>query len=390
MTPPEIRRASLEAGWSGAVLIVDDEIGVRDILLSLLSEDGYLCAVAANGEDAMSKLAESEFDCVLSDVRMPGMSGMELLKHIKEIRRDVAVIMATAVTDLDAALEAMRLGAHDYLTKPFNLDLVSLTVERAIEKKRLIEENREYQRTLEEKVEERTKELSEKNQELRDLFLSSIRALAQALEAKDGYTQGHSMRAAADAVKVARYLALPEEEIESIRLAGLLHDIGKIGIKEAVLNKPGKLDATEWQQVHEHPVLAEKILTPIEELKDVIKIIRHHHERFDGEGYPDALRGNEIPLGARILSVTDSYDAMISARPYRAPLRADEAAAVLQEEAGAQFDPVVVRAFVTCVTSQESATQRSPSPADGSAVQNASGSGDPSDTPPPAERAEGT
>lgn len=337
----------------GHVLVVDDEREIRDVLTTLLVEEGYGCIQASDAEEAMSKLCQSQFDCVLSDVHMPGMGGIELLRQIKLTHRDVAVIMVTGDTNLAGALDTIRLGAYDYLTKPFNLDVVALTVDRAIEKKRLIEENRQYQRTLERKVEERTGELREKHEELRRLFLNTIRALAHAMEAKDSYTQGHSRRVASDAVRVAQYLALPPEEVEDLRLAGLLHDIGKIGVHEKVLSKPGKLDKEEWELVRQHPVLAEMILSPIAELGGIIKVIRHHHERYDGQGYPDGLKGNEIPLGARILAVADSYDAMTSARPYRAAHSAQDAIAEIERQSGTQFDPVIATAFISAAASGE-------------------------------------
>ena len=329
------------------ILVVDDEAYVREIICRRLTADGYVCEQAADAETALRMLSSSTYECVLSDINMPGMDGIELLRQIAERGSGVAVIMITGAPDLDGALEAMRLGAHDHLAKPLNLEHLSLTVDRAIEKKRLVEENREHQRTLETKVRERTKQLHEANVELRKLFMGSIRALAQALEAKDEYTQGHSERVAEISIGIGAYLSLKEPDIQNIWLAGLLHDIGKIGVRESVLNKTGKLDSTEWEAVHRHPVLAGRILEPIEELRDVIKIVRHHHERYDGSGYPDGLAGSEIPLGARILAVADAYDALTSKRSYREALLVEEALGVLEEASGTQFDPVIVRAFLS-------------------------------------------
>lgn len=329
------------------ILVVDDESYVRDIISRKLSADGYVCDQAENAEKALSMISRGQYECVLSDINMPGMDGIELLRNIRLVDRDVAVVMVTGAPDLDGALEAMRLGAHDHLSKPLNLDHLSLTVDRAIEKKRLVEENREYQRDLESKVEERTSQLYDANEELRRLFMGSIKALAQALEAKDEYTQGHSERVSEIAVGIGRYLSLGETEINDIWLAGLLHDIGKIGVRESVLNKPGKLDAEEWEAIQRHPVIAERILFPIAELSNVISIVRHHHERFDGSGYPDGLKTGEIPLGARILSVADAYDALTSRRPYRDALSVKEALSVLEDASGTQFDSVIVRAFTS-------------------------------------------
>jgi putative nucleotidyltransferase with HDIG domain len=331
----------------GRVLVVDDEAPIREIITRKLSADGYEMNDASDADRALAELARQDYDCVLSDIHMPGMDGVELLRRIRVTDQDIAVILITGAPDMEAALEAMRLGAYDHLSKPLNLSELSLTVERAIEKKCLVEENRAYQRDLESMVRERTQQLAEANDELRRLFMSSIKALAQALEAKDEYTQGHSARVAEIGVQIARYVSLPDREIQNIWVAGLLHDIGKIGVRENVLNKPGKLDADEWESVQQHPVVAARILGPIEELSDVIEIVMHHHERFDGSGYPEGLRGSEIPLGARILTVADAYDALTSKRPYRDALPAGEAVSILEEAAGTQFDPVIVRAFVT-------------------------------------------
>jgi putative two-component system response regulator len=359
------------AETKGRVLVVDDESYIRDVITRKLSGEGYTCEAAADAEAALALLSRDGYDCVVTDINMPGLTGIELLRRIRLADQDVAVIMITGAPDLDGALEAMRLGAYDHQAKPLNLAHLALTVDRAVEKKRLILENRDYQRNLESMVLDRTKQLHQANDDLKKLFMGTIKALAQALEAKDEYTQGHSARVAEESVKIARYLSLSEIEVQDIWLAGYLHDIGKIGIKESVLNKPGKLDPYEWECIQMHPVTAEKILAPIDELADVIQIVRHHHERFDGSGYPDGIRGSQIPLGARILSVADSYDALTSKRSYREALSRRDALAVLEQASGTQFDPVIVRAYLSC-TSNETAVTEGPRPRGGvSSVQDA-------------------
>jgi response regulator RpfG family c-di-GMP phosphodiesterase len=333
-------------GPKASILVVDDEDFIREIICRKLNGSGFQCDSAPSAEDALARIAQNNYDCVLSDIHMPGMSGVDLLRQIKLQNQDLAVILVTGAPDIDAALEAMRLGAYDHLSKPLNLAALEMSVDRALEKKRLVEENREYQRNLESMVEERTKQLSAANEDLRRLFTGSIKALAQALEAKDEYTQGHSARVAEESVSIARYLSLSDTEIQRIWLAGYLHDIGKIGIKEAVLNKPGKLNEEEWDLIQQHPVVAGRILGPIPELSDIIDIIVHHHERYDGSGYPDGLEGNSIPLGARILAVADTYDALTSRRPYRDSLTLEEAHRILEEAAGTYLDPVIARAFL--------------------------------------------
>jgi putative two-component system response regulator len=346
-------RAGVEA--KGRILIIDDEPCVRDLVSRKLTADSYVCDLAGDAETALARLTQVTYDCLLSDVNLPGMNGVELLRRVRLTDQDVAVIMITGSPDIDCALEAMRLGAYDHLAKPLNLAKLTLTVDRAVEKRRLVLQNREYQLNLESMVLERTKQLNDANEGLRRLFISSIKALAHALEAKDEYTQGHSERVAEEAVTIARYLSLTQTEVESIWIAGFLHDIGKIGIRESVLNKQGKLDPDEWQMIQQHPVLAERILGPIEELREVIQIVRHHHERFDGTGYPDGLKGAAIPLGARILSVTDSHDALTSRRPYREALSEEETLDILEAGSGTQFDPVIVRAFASSRVRSKSA-----------------------------------
>ncbi len=332
----------------GRILVVDDEPSIRDLVAFKLSDDGYECEKAGSAEEALVMIARGEYDGILSDINMPGIDGVEMLRRIRMSDGDVAVVMMTGAPDLSVALEAMRLGAYDFLSKPLNLDVLSLTVDRAVEKKTLVKQNREYQRNLEAMVQERTLQLNQANVDLRSLFIGSIKALAQALEAKDRYTQGHSARVAEESVRIARYLSLSEDEVQNIWIAGFLHDIGKIGIQESVLNKPGRLDADEWELVKQHPVFAARILEPIEELGDVIEMVRHHHERFDGKGYPAGIAGADIPLGARILAVADCYDALTSERPYRGPVPEAEALEIFAEESGAQFDPVIASAFLSC------------------------------------------
>jgi putative two-component system response regulator len=343
------------AETKGRVLVVDDESYIRDVISRKLTAEGYACEQAADAEAALALLSRDGYECVVTDINMPGLTGIELLRRIRLADQDVAVIMITGAPDLDGALEAMRLGAYDHQAKPLNLAHLALTVDRAVEKKRLIQENRNYQRNLESMVLERTKQLHEANADLKKLFMGTIKALAQALEAKDEYTQGHSARVAEESVRIARYLSLSEAEVQDIWLSGYLHDIGKIGIKESVLNKPGKLDPYEWECIQMHPVTAEKILSPIGELAEVVKIVRHHHERFDGSGYPDGVKGSQIPLGARILSVADAYDALTSKRSYREALSCQDALAVLEQAAGTQFDPVIVRAYLSCAAGEPGA-----------------------------------
>lgn len=320
------------------VLIVDDEPVVRRILRQRLSAEGYLCEEAADANQATAKINDN-LELVILDIKMPGRSGAELLPEIRLKHPDTAVIMATAVADMEMAIECMKQGAYDYFTKPFSLDEVSLSVGRALEKRRLELENRDYRKHLEDKVEIQARKI-------RTSFLNAVTALAYALEAKDRYTSGHSQRVAQVSLAIARELGLPQESLERIRIAGLIHDIGKIGVRESILNKPSRLTEEEFQQVKCHCELGERILNPIVEDGETLKVVRHHHEHYDGSGYPDGLAGEAIPLGARILAVADAYDAMTSERPYRAALSREVACAEIERGQGCQFDPRVASTFL--------------------------------------------
>jgi len=321
------------------ILIVDDEEVIRRLLHQKLSGEGYCCEEAGSAEQALDRLRSNTVELVILDIKMPGKSGIELLPEIEAGYPDTAVIMATAITDTGTAIQCMKEGAYDYLTKPFNLDEVILSVVRALEKRRLELENRDYRQHLEQKVEEQA-------QKIRASFLSAITALAYALEAKDIYTSGHSQRVVEISVAIAEELGMPQDSIDKIRLAGLLHDIGKIGVKESVLNKLGKLTDEEYQHIKSHCDVGERILTPVVEDEEILKVVRHHHERYDGRGYPDGLSGEQIPLGARILAVADTYDALTSERPYREAMSAETAFAEIERGRGAQFDPEVTNAFL--------------------------------------------
>jgi len=322
-----------------SVLIVEDEPSVREILSWRLSEEGYQCEVVSNAHDALQKLESGmRFEIMMSDIRMPGLSGVELLTKVREIEPDMAVVMVTAVSDVNTAIKTLRLGAFDYITKPFNLDEVCIAVERALEKRDLILKNREYQLHLEEKIEEQTREI-------RNVYLDAFKSLVSALEAKDKYTEGHSRRVTVYAVLIARKLDLPNTVIRKIHLAGLMHDIGKIGISEHVLNKPGSLSNEELFYLNQHPEISSRILSPILRDREVLDYVRHHHESWDGTGGPDGLKEKEIPLGARILAVADAFDAITSDRPYRTACTVSFALKEIIENFGTQFDPQILESF---------------------------------------------
>jgi putative nucleotidyltransferase with HDIG domain len=321
------------------ILIVDDDPTIRDLLTEGLSESGYRVTAAGDGAEGLAALSRNGFQLVVSDIDMPEVDGVQLLQRAKEIRPDVEVIMLTGVVDVETAIQSMRLGACDYLTKPFNLAEVRITVERALEKRRLILENREYQKHLEDKVRERTEALSRS-------YRTTLEALATALDTRDSETLGHSLRVAAYTVAVARRMGVGEPDLTDIYRGALLHDVGKIGVPDAILRKPGRLTPEEWNEMRRHPELGYRILEGVDFLERAREIVLSHQERFDGQGYPRGLRGTDIPLGARIFAVVDTMDAMTSDRPYRKARSYDEARAEIRRHSGTQFDPEVVRTFL--------------------------------------------
>lgn len=354
--------ALMKSGNKELIMVVDDEARVREIISRRLIDAGYRCTSAADGVSALKKLKTEPIELVLLDIKMPGKSGVEVLKEIQAKHPDTAVVMVTAVAEVETAVNSMKLGAYDYIIKPIDSKILLISVSRALEKRRLILENRAYQLQLEEKVKEQT-------EKIRQTFINSIMALANALEAKDKYTKGHSERVTKIAIAIAEELGIPQEKIEKIRLAGLLHDIGKIGIPETILNKPGKLTNEEFELIKSHCETGERILSPIIEDSEILDIVMHHHERYDGTGYPHGLSAEQISPGAKIvavaeaydailsqgakvLAVADAYDAMTSERPYRQAMSHEAACAELQKGKGSQFDPIVVDTFLQKVATR--------------------------------------
>ncbi len=338
----------MERSGRPSCLIVDDEAPLRRVLVHLMQGDGFECAEAANGREALDYLETHPVALVISDLRMPEVDGIALLREIRVRYPDTAVMLLTAVADVDVAVKCLSIGAMDYLTKPFHLAEVRARVSQALERRRLVMENRDYQERLEERVQAQSRQLEV-------LFLTGIQSLAEALEVKDPYTRGHSIRVSRYASVIGRTLHLDDEMIYQIELGGHVHDLGKIGVREAVLNKRGRLTPEEYEHIMIHPVVGWRILAPL--LGDApiaLNIVRSHHERMDGSGVPDRLRGRAIPLEARIAAAADAIDAMTSGRPYRASeLTLEGAVAELRRNVGHQFDPDVVEAVTQAVASGE-------------------------------------
>jgi len=329
------------------ILVVDDEPIIRRILQHRLSADGYHCEEAGDAEGAIAKLQEYEAELVVLDVKMPGKSGVQLLPEIKKKYPDTAVIMATAITDTETAIKCMREGAYDYLVKPFNLDEVSISAQRALEKRRLVLENRAYQQHLEDMVLKRTAELKQAIEKVKQASLDTIHRLSRAAEYKDEDTGTHIKRMSYYSAIIARKMGLSDREAENILYAAPMHDVGKIGIPDHILLKPGKLDKDEWEIMKKHPAIGAEILrgSDAEFIQLAETIALTHHERWDGSGYPGGLKGAEIPLVGRIVAIADVFDALTSKRPYREPLSVEESLKIIQEGDGTHFDPSVVEAF---------------------------------------------
>ena len=332
----------MSAGVAGSApycLVVDDEDRLRQILTRVMRGDGFRCIEASCGEEAIEHLRRHPFALMLSDLRMPGMDGMELLRRARQHCPDMAIVMITGVPDIEDAVNCLANGAMDYLMKPFHLAEVRLRVAKAMDRRRLVLENRHYQERLKERVVAQASRLEE-------MFLAGVQALAEALELKDPYTRGHSVRVSQYSSVLARALRLDEDMVRQIELGGHVHDIGKIGVREAVLNKTEPLTDEEYEHIMIHPLVGWRVLAPL--LGDApiaLNIVRSHHERMDGRGVPDGLAGESIPFEARIVAVADAIDAMTSGRPYRGnELSLEQALDELRRNAGTQFDPKVVAA----------------------------------------------
>ncbi|MBZ0271046.1 response regulator [bacterium] len=331
------------------ILVVDDEPFVRDTLAAILETNGFAVRIADSGEEALSIL-ESEFvSLVISDVRMPGISGFELLAHVLSDHIGVEVILITGHSEVDSASVAVEAGAYDFISKPFRAYNVILSVRRALEKRMLVAANRDMREALEKKLKEQALSHRLHGQEKTQLLNNMIMSFVHTLEAKDKYTEGHSHRVADAALLIAQKIGLTPKEQEEIHLAGLFHDIGKIGVPESILNKHGVLTPEEFEIIKTHVTIGVKILSEIPQFRRITPMIRGHHEYYDGTGYPDGLVGDDIPLGGRILAVCDAYDAMSSDRPYRRRLTTDEIREVMIANRGTQFDAALVEIFLRSV-----------------------------------------
>jgi putative nucleotidyltransferase with HDIG domain len=329
------------------ILVVDDEEAIREVVSTLLEAQGYHCSAVGNGRAALEYVEKNSLDLVLSDMVMPEMDGLKLLEWLRARDQDIPVIMVTAMHDLSTALEAIRRGAYDYILKPFEKDQLFLSVRRALERRHLVRENRNYQRNLEELVKQRTTQLTGALSQLEQSYDDTLEALGGALDLKDAETEGHCQRVTAITISIAKAMQLDPILLPPIARAAFLHDIGKMAIPDQILRKPGPLTDEERDVMRRHSEIGHGMLVRIPFLREAAEIVLAHQEAYDGSGYPRGLRGEEIPLGARIFAVADTLDAMTSDRPYRRALPISAAREEIQRCSGTQFDPQVVKVFLT-------------------------------------------
>lgn len=350
--PPRARTSNPLSAPAGAkrLLIVDDEESIRTPLSAFLRSRGYDVQTAESGTRALALLSEQKFMLMLCDIRMPGLSGVEVVPHAIRADSDLAIVMLTAVNDAPTATEALSHGALDYLMKPVELTDLEAAVERALHKRSLAIDQRNIERMIREEVALRTTEVEEEKQALRSLTVNVAETLINAMEAKDVYLRGHSQRVAELSASMAEELGLDADTVEHVRLAGRLHDVGKIGIREAILNKPGALTPEEFDHIKTHVRIGMEILSPLRHIGLALQFVQDHHEHHDGHGYPQGLKGEAISVGGRILVAADAFDALTSRRAYREPMTQEDTVAYMRRLAGTLMDPSVFTALENVVS----------------------------------------
>jgi response regulator RpfG family c-di-GMP phosphodiesterase len=324
---------------SRQILIVDDDAQVLEVLHQIFLSASYDCLLATNGQEGLDMFRAARPPLTVTDLKMPVMDGIALLEGIRRDDLDAAVIVLTGAPDVKTAIDSLKLGAYDFIMKPVNVDELIFAAERALERRQLLIERREYHLLLERRVEEATRELQA-------AYRATLEALGSALDSRDVGTEAHSRRVHGYALATAREYGVPESDLPDLERGVLLHDIGKIGIPDAILLKPDRLTPEEWQTMRRHPEIGKNLIERIPFLRGAVPIVYSHHEKWDGSGYPQGLRGEAIPLGARIFSVVDAFDAMTFDRPYSRAIPFDTAYAEIKRCAGTQFDPAVVEAFL--------------------------------------------
>ena len=338
------------------ILVVDDEESIRLAIGKFLRSRGYEVQTADSGIQALDTLARGRFTLMLCDVRMPGLSGVEVVSRARSLDGDLAIMMLSAVNDAPTATEALANGALDYLMKPVELEALHSAIERAMHRRELNIEQRRVEQMIREEVATRTTELEHEKRALRQLTIGVAETLINAMEAKDVYLRGHSQRVAELAASVAEELGLDADTVEAVRMAGRLHDVGKIGIKESILNKPSSLTDEEFEHVKDHVRIGMEILAPLHHIGRALQFVQDHHEHWDGTGYPRGIAADSISIGGRILAACDAFDAITSKRAYRDPLSPADTVALLGRHVGGLLDPSVYEALATVVGRGQSLT----------------------------------
>lgn len=323
------------------ILVVEDDDGVRRVCKQILKEQNYVVDEAENGLVALDKLERQSYDIVITDLRMSKLDGIELLENIIKDYKTTDVIIMSAVSDAKTAIQCMKTGTYDYLIKPFDIKKLNSTVKECVRKRQLAE-NLGIEKTLK-------KEIEKAHRDIHRINLETIETLIKTVEIKDPYTLGHSKRVSKISVSIAENMGIKNSKLKQIEVAGLLHDIGKIGIKELILNKTARLTEEEFNEIKKHPGFGASILKNMELLKDIVPLVYYHHEKFNGKGYPAGLSGEKIPLGARIIAVADAFDAMTSNRSYRAAWDKEKAVQEIKKGLGSHFDSNVVNFFIQTI-----------------------------------------
>jgi putative nucleotidyltransferase with HDIG domain len=319
------------------ILVIDDELELCEILKEVLEKAGYSVSIAVSSREGLNLVKKAVPDLIMCDMIMEGMDGVEFLAKIKEEKKDIPFIIMSAYGSYDKVVQALELGAQDFIAKPFRPNVVIDLVKKVLKTSKASAEKREKMIKS---------EMSPIRRILRDSYMSILKSFAIILESKDPYIREHSMRVTKYAVMLAKEIGLHHDEIEIIENTAYFHDIGKVGISDTILQKPDKLTEDEWVDMKRHPEIGYEIIEPLKVLHIALPGVRHHHERFDGKGYPDGLSGENIPLSARILTIADSYEALTANRPYRKAKSTTEAVAELKRCSGSQFDPKLVEVFI--------------------------------------------
>ena len=332
---------------SPRLLVVDDEVACRNVMKTMLAELGMSCKTASSAGEALTVLQNESMDAIIADLNMPGVSGLGLLAEVRQLHPRLVFLMATGVDDVRLGVEAMRNGADDYLIKPLQIDTVMASLSRAFHKKYLEREVENYRQNLESMVSDRTMRLQNALSQVEQTYADTVDALGAAIDLRDEQTAGHSRRVALYSIKLLRAMNGSLVQLKSLAIGASLHDIGKLGTPDGILLKPGLLTIEERRIMQCHVQIGYDLVKRIPFLADAAEIILMHHERCDGSGYPQGLKGPDIPLGARIFAVADSVDAITSDRPYRSALSFEHARREIERLAGTLFDPSVTSVFLS-------------------------------------------